>query len=58
MIPNIKKTKFGVFGVGVVRENVYKYVKSYYLKNNKLPYGVHTIEGKTINFKSDHKSIN
>jgi len=53
LISNMKKTKFGVFGSGVVRENVYKYVKSYYLKNKKLPLGEHTIEGQTISFKSE-----
>ena len=53
LISNMKKTKFGVFGLGVVRENVYKYVKSYYSKNKKLPFGVHTIEGQTVSFKSE-----
>ena len=48
---NMRKVKFGVMGIGVLRENTYKYVKSYFLKNKKLPLGEHSVGGRKINFK-------
>ena len=45
------KKKFGRYGIQPLNQDVFKYVKKYFMEKKSLPTGPHKINSYTINFK-------